>query len=120
MSKHFRIQPKKCYIHQSMRNATQFKMQSKKVATYVLCVYFYYLIHSCNCYILILMQSSQVYINNQIPIYISNICLIVISYIIILQHQPQMVIKNSKSKKIIYFSISQILDKASLDTRNTT
>ena len=67
-----------------------------------------------------LIQLSQFYINNQTTIFISNNCLIVVRYISISQHQPQTImIADLKSKKNIYFSIGQILDKASLTTRNT-
>ena len=69
----------------------------------------------CYCYIVILIQLSQVYINNRATVCISNNGLIVISYIIKSQHLPQtMIITDSRSKKNIYFSFGQILDIASL------
>ena len=95
---------KKHYIQQSMRNVPQYSMQSNQYGR--VCI-------------VVLMQISLVYINNQTPIYISNNCWIVITYISILQHQPQtMTMMDSKSKKNIYLSFGQILDKVSLATRN--
>ena len=82
-------------------------------------VFFYFSIHACNCYIIILIKTSQVYITNLLAMCILSNCLILINYIIILQHQLQiMTIMPSTLKKKRYFYFGQILDKASLGTRN--
>ena len=92
------------YIQQSMRNQLSTKCNQISMEAYVSCVYFYYSKHSCNYYIVLLIQLSQVYISNQTPIYISNNCLIVISYMSILQHQLQTImIMDSKAKKRLFF-----------------
>ena len=83
MSTHFEIQPKQHYIQQSMRNATQYKMQSNQYRSIrIICV--------------LLLFKTLVYL----------------LYYDFDTIQPQTIMIT------IYFSFGQILDKASLATRN--
>ena len=74
-------------------------------------MYFYYSKHACNGYIVILIQLSQVYINNQITLRISNNGLIATNH-----HITTPTANNNDSRFKIkekhLFIFGQILDKA--------